>query len=205
MSEQKSKLNTFESIKAALEELELQVKLGSMEAADLFKNRRKDFKEFAEEVKQKTAEWATENGEKVEKVKITAQEIIDILEADYDISYHEYESRQKVNDSLNNFEMAYNAFVSQLEEQFKEKDLDWKKKAEESFSKFRVSLAVEKMRSGAEKDKEQFKEWSENLKNDLGKLKDELEANTKNARAQLDKFGEDLSKAFTEFKKSFKE
>jgi uncharacterized UPF0160 family protein len=198
------KIKSLESVQAALESLQLKLHLGKMELNDEFEHKKKDFREFLKEVEQKSIEFAQEENIDLNEIHISLKEVAEILDADFNFSYHEQENKPKrFTEALEKLDDKMDDFFSKTTEKLNPKKEELKKKWDEASSKFKFELTLQKLQEDFKEGSEDFDKWKGELKEDIDKLKVDFEEKKKVAGEKFEQFGDEMSKAFSHFKKAF--
>jgi hypothetical protein len=198
------KIKSLESVQAALENLQLKLHLGKMELNDEFIQKKKDFREFLREVEQKSKEFAQEENIDLNDIHISLKEVAEILDADFNFSYHEQEDKpKKFTEALEKLDDKMDEFFSKTDLKLNPKKEELKKKWDEATAKFKFDLTLQKLQEDFKEGSEDFDKWKGELKEDIDKLKVDFAEKKKAAGEKFDKFGDEMSKAFSHFKKAF--
>lgn len=202
--EEKSKKSIIEELKSELEELEAQLKKSGDEFKDNYKEKKNKIaaliKEYASEIE--------ETGEvKIHDLKESSEELLNLLEADYDISYTEYENEShKISKAIDKFELKAKEIFESLTSEAKQAKVAVEEELNKNLEKFKTELDIQSAHIKGTKDRaaSEYKEWKEKRLNDIEGLKKELEQRKEETEDKLEKFSEEISTSYSHLKKAFK-
>ena len=202
--EEQEKKSLINEIKVELEDLEKHLKKSSDEFKTTYQEKKK---KFAALIKDYVNELEESGGEKVQDAKESSMELIDLLEADYDISYTEYEDEpHKLAKAIDTFEEkakevfdTVSASTSKAKENF---DKEFAKNKE----KFNTELDIQKAHFQGTKDRtmKEYEDWKEKRLEDIEQLKGKLDQQKEEAGEKFGKFSEEMTESLSHLKKAFK-
>ena len=197
------KKSIVDEIKSELEEMEEKLKKSG-----------EDFRQHYLEKKHKVAalirkfahnlEAAGE--EKLHDLKTSSEELLDLLEADYDLSYSEFESEShKISKALDSFETNMKDALENLGEGTKKAKGKVEEDIQSALSIFRTERDIQKahFKGTADRAMAQYDSWKKSRLEDIQSLKAELEVKKSEAGEKLEAFSEELSVSFDHLKKAF--
>lgn len=202
--ESKNSKSFINEIKEELEELEEQLKKGSSEFKDNYKLKKQKIagiiKKYAQEIE--------EIGEgKIHELKDSYKELLDLLEADYDFSYTEYENEShKISSALEKFEEKAKEIFQDLTSEALQTKAKLEKDLNRNLSKFKTELDIQKAHFKGTKDRATsgFEDWKEKRLKDIDELKTDLEHKKEAAEEKIESFSDEVSDSFDHLKKAFK-
>ncbi len=199
-----NKKNIFGDLKAELDELEEKVKKSGGEFREQYKIKKQKIaaliKKYAHEIEQ-TGE------EKVDELKESSQELLDLLEADYDLSYTEFETEShKISKALDDYEARAKVFFAHLSKEAKRTTGKIEEEMKENLDKFRTEMDIQKahFKGTADRMKSEYEEWKVNRLKDIASLKKQLDQRKDQAEDKLEAFSGELSESFDHLKKALK-
>lgn len=197
---EKSKKSLTDEIKAELDDLEEQLKQSSAEVKGSYQEKKK---KIASLLKKYAHQLEETGSERIGDVKKGSLELIDLLEADYDISYTDYEDEPgKISKAIDSLEEKINKIGSEAEKLKGHIEEDVHHKLE----KFKTELDIQKAHFKGTKDRAmvEYEEWKNSRLNDVGELKEKIEHGKEIAGEKMDSFSEELSKSYGHLKQAFK-
>lgn len=202
--EEQEKKSLIDEIKTELEDLEKHLKKSSDEFKVTYKEKKK---KFAGLIKNYVQDLEESGGEKVHEAKESSKELIDLLEADYDISYTEYEDEpHKLSKAIDAFEHKAKEVIENLSAGTSKAKDSLEKEFAQNKEKFKTELDIQTAHFKSTKDRtmKEYEEWKEKRLKDIDQLKAKLDEQKEDAEEKLEKFGDELSESFTHLKKAFK-
>lgn len=202
--EKKSKKSIIEELKQELEDLEGQLKKSGKEFKDHYSEKRN---KIAGLIKKYAAELEETGEEKFHELKESSDELLDLLEADYDISYTDYENEShKISKAIDKFEIKAKAIFENLTEETREAKAKIEDELNKNLDKFKTELDIQKAHFKGTKDRavSEFDEWKEKRLKDIDVLKKDLEVKKEETEDKLEKFSEEISSSYSHLKKAFK-
>jgi len=185
----------LERVKRNLETLEVQLNLGSKEARDTFEKKRDELNQNIEKVREHAKEMGKEGSVHLEKLENEGKSLIDLLNADYDFSYKEFDSAEAHTKNMK----------ENLEDLYKDAGKELKKEAKERYShlleKMEMEFSVQK--AYADKKGEDLEKWRDNLKKEVSEVKEKIDKNKDVAEERFEHFTAELKEAFEHIKKAF--
>jgi len=199
-----NKKNIIGEIKAELDEMEEKLKKSSGEFKEHYKAKKQKIatliKKYAKEIEQ-TGE------EKVSELKESSQELLDLLEADYDLSYTEFENQShKISKALDKYEARTKEFFSHLSNEAKKTSGKLEGELKQNLDKFRTEMDIQKahFRGTADRMKTEYESWKNTRLKDIESLKKQLEQQKDVAGEKLEAFSGEVSESFSHLKSAFK-
>jgi hypothetical protein len=201
--ENPEKMSAFDKMKAELEELEVQLKLGSMDMKTHFEAQKAKLRTAMAEAETWMDGLDDKGADAVREAREELHELAAILDADFDFSYSEHDRpEQKVSDALNRLEEKMAALYQQADDKAEELDA----KLKEGLERFRHTIDFQQayFRKKAEKAEEGVDEWKKELLSEVEETKQKLEKGWEEAEEKIDNFKTEISSAFDHIKKAFK-
>lgn len=194
----------IDEIKKELEDLEAQLKKSGAEFQENYNQKKQ---KIAAKLKEYAAEIEGFGGGKVSGFKDSSMELLDLLEADYDLSYTDYESKShKISSALDDFEEKVKEIFENLTSDTKEAKAKLEIEINKNLNKFRTELDIQKAHFKATKERggQEFEEWKEKRLKEIADLKIELEHKKAEAEDKFEKFSGEISSSVEHLKKAFK-
>jgi len=199
-----NKKNILNDLKVELDELEEKVKKSGGEYKEQYRLKKQKIaalvKKYAHEIEQ-TGE------EKIGELKESSQELLDLLEADYDLSYTEFESEShKISKALDKYEARAKVFFANLSENAKKASGKIEAEMKENLDKFRMETDIQKahFKGTADRMKSEYETWKANRLEDIESLKSKLDQRKDQAEDKMEAFSDELAESFDHLKKAFK-
>ena len=196
--EEKDRISLIEEIKAELEELEKQLKQSGEDVKSTYQERKK---KIAGILKQYTQQLEASGSERLKEVKEDSKELIDLLEANYDISYTDYaEESGRISTAVDSLKEKIKKMGEEAEKLKGQISGD----VTETLEKFKTELDIQKAHFKATKERtlKEYEEWKRNRLEEVTKLKEKLEKEMANSK--LEAFTDELSKSYDHLKQAFK-
>jgi len=202
--ENANKKNIISDLKAELDELEEKVK----KSGDDFKQHYRLKKQKIAALIKKYAQEIEQTGEeKIDELKESSQELLDLLEADYDLSYTEFETEShKISKALDKYEARAKVFFGHLSKEAKKTTGKIEVDMKENLDKFRTEMDIQKahFKGTAERMKSEYESWKAGRLKDIESLKKQLDQRKDQAEDKLEAFSGELSESFDHLKKALK-
>lgn len=202
--EEKSKKTIIDELKSELEDMEGKLK----KSGDEFKSYYADKKKKIAELIRKYAHELEESGEeKIHELKENTSDLLDLLEADYDLSYTDYENEShKIGKAIDKFESSAKNVIAKLKSKSAEAKNEIEQDLEKNLEKFKNELDIQKAhwKGTKERASNEFESWKKSRLEDIEKLKKELEVKKGEAGEKFGQFSEEISESFDHLKKAFK-
>ncbi|MCG8308555.1 MAG: hypothetical protein MI975_14275 [Cytophagales bacterium] len=202
--EEKNKKSIIEEIKSELEELEGQLKQSGEDFKVYYKKKKKN---IAGLIKKYTNEIEESGEEKIHELRESSRELLDLLEADYDLSYTEYENEShKISGAIDKYERKAKEVFNNLSSDVKETKAKLEEELDKNLNRFKTELDIQKAHFKGTKDRavSEFEEWKEKRLKDIDDFKKDLEQKKERAEEKIDKFSEEISESYSLLKKAFK-
>lgn len=202
--EKKEKKHIVEEMKDELNEMEVLLKKNSDEFINYSKEKKN---KFAVLIKKYVHELEENGEEKIHALKKSTSDLLDLLEADYDLSYTDYENEtHKISRAIDNFESHAKAIISEISTKGKNAKIEIEDDLHKNLEKFRGELDIQKAHWKGTKDRAmaEFEDWKKSRLSDIEKLKTELDQKKAETEDRFDSFSEELSVSFDHLKKAFK-
>ncbi len=202
--ERKIKKSIIDDIKKELADLEEQLKKGGEEFKENY--HQKKLKIIAQ-IRKYATEIEGIGEEKISGLKESSRELLDLLEADYDFSYTEYESNtRKISNAIDDFEKKVKEIFENLASDTRGATAKLEVEINKNLDKFKTELDIQKAHFKGTKERavSEFEEWKEKRLQDIETLKTELEQKKEEAEDKFEKFSEEISSSFDHLKKAFK-
>ncbi len=196
--EEKDSKSLIEEIKAELEELEEQLKQSGDDVKSTYQQKKK---KIAEILKQYTKQLEETGGERLKEVKEDSKELIDLLEADFNISYTDYaEESGKISNAVE----ALKEKIKKVGEEAEKLKGQISEDISDTLEKFKTELDIQKahFRATRERTLKEYEEWKKNRLKEVSILKEKLEKEMANSK--LEGFTDELSKSYEHLKQAFK-
>lgn len=197
--ENKKLKSLLEKMKGDLDNLEVQLNLGVMDAKKSFKKKRKEFGKTVKELENLGKEAADEGSERAKKMEAEANSLLELLEADFDFSYTEFNEAPK---RLDAFKEKLEGVFDEMGEGTEKAKGKFEKEYQEVLQRFELELAIQKRR--VEDNGEKFDSWRNDILKETQELKGKIGENINVAEDKLDLFGKEMKLAVDHFKKAFK-
>lgn len=202
--EEKDKKSIIDEIRMELDDLEVQLKKSG-----------KEFKETYAEKKTKIAGLIKNYASKIEGVgeekmhdlKNSTDELLDLLEADYNISYTDYEANShKISSAIDRFESKTKEMLDNLNSEAKQAGQKLNEELSKNLDKFRMELDIQMAHFKGTKDRaaNEFETWKEKRLNDIEKLKTDLEGKKEETEDKLEKFSDEIATSYSHLRQAFK-
>jgi hypothetical protein len=199
-----NKKSIIEEAKIELEELEELLKKGGEEFKEAYKQKKHKIVGI---IKKYIKELEESGEDKMLHVMESTDELLNLLEADYDLSYTEYEDEShKIAKAIDTFEKKASEIFVNLSSDVKHT----KSKIEEELSlnleKFKTEMDIQKAHFKGTKERamSEFESWKKNRLIEIEKLKQDLETKKKTSEGKIEKFNEEISVSFDHLKNAFK-
>ncbi len=202
--ETNKKKSIIQDIKAELEELEGHLKKSGDEFKENYKEKKK---KIAALIKNYAAELEESGEEKLHDLKESSEELLDLLEADYDLSYTEFEDEShKISKAIDKYELKAKEIFENLTKEAKEAKVKVKDELNKNLDKFKTEMDIHKahFKGTRERAVSEFETWKAKRLKDIEQLKKDLEHKKEESQEKLEKFGEELSNSYDHLKKAFK-
>jgi CII-binding regulator of phage lambda lysogenization HflD len=200
-----NELKRIEKIKAELEELELQLNLGMKDAKDQFFDQKKKVIELLEESETFLKQMEEQGDSNFSKLKHQASDLLEILEADYDISYTEFEDKPaKLSSTLEDMRHQLDKYTHKLDEQGHKMKEKLEVKFANTLGKLEARIAVQRKRLAhkQEKSHEEFDQWKDTLLSDVKSLRHKIETRAEKSGKKYEGFSEEITEAYDHLKKA---
>ncbi len=202
--EEKEKKSLLSEVKSELDDLENQLKISGEEFKKTYREKKT---RLATILKNYVEELEHSGSEKIKELKESSEELIELLEADYDISYSEYDSESnKISSALHAFEIKAKTLYDGVSSETS-KTLDKvQKDLKESLAKFNTEMDIQAAHFKATKDRatDEFEAWKGKRLKDIESLKEKLSVYKDSAEEKVEGFGEEMQESFKHIKKAFK-
>jgi len=198
--EEKDKKSLLDEIKSELDDLEEQLKQSGEEVKGSYQQKKKKIANLLKEYAHQLEEAGSE---RLGDVKKGSLELIDLLEADYDISYTDYDDESgKISKAIDSLEEKIKIIGSGAEKLKGHIEDDVHQKLE----KFKTELDIQKAHFKGTKERAlgEYEEWKNNRLKDVEELKEKLEQGKELAGEKMGGFSEELSKSYDHLKQAFK-
>jgi len=205
--EDRSQKSILDKMKQELDDLELQLKLGSKELKDAYKLRKKKFTELIRDVHEYSMAVKKSGSEKLEEFRKNSKYLLDTLESDFDISYTDYEDKpHDLKKALNDFEKSLKNYFKELGDEAKVSQLKIEKDVKTGIEKFKSDLNVQRahLKQLNEKSQSDWEEWKEKKLREVNDLKRKIDSKLGESKEKMGKFNEEVSEAFQHLKSAFK-
>ncbi len=199
-----NKKNILNDLKAELDELEEKVKKSGGEFKEHYRVKKQ---KIAALVKKYAHEMEQTGEEKIGEWKESSQELLDLLEADYDLSYTEFETEShKISKALDDYEARAKVFFAHLSKEAKKNTGKIEAEMKENLEKFRTEMDIQKahFKGTAERMKSEYESWKANRLKDIESLKKQVDQRKDEAEDKLEAFSGELSESFDHLKKALK-
>ncbi len=202
--ESKDKKSIINEMKQELDDMEVMLKKSGGELKDAYQEKKK---KFASLLKAYAKQLETSGNEKIHELRDSSMELIDMLEADYNLSYTEFdEHSHKVTRAIEKLEKKAREVLSEVEEN----STKAKARIEGDFKKnmelFKTELDIQKahFKSTKERASQGFDEWKKARLVEIESMKKQLDQKKEVAEEKFEKFNEELSESFSHLKSAFK-
>ena len=202
--EEKNKKSIIEEITNELEDLEAQLKKGGEEVKSTFKEKKT---KIAALIRQYASEIEGIGQEKMHDLRDRTEDLLNLLEADYDFSYTDYEDNSnKISKAIDRFEAKAKEMYESLGNEAQSAKKKIKEELNDKLGKFRTELDIQKAHFKATKDRtaSEFEDWKEHRLKDIEELKITLEKKKSETGEKLEKFSEELSTSYHHLRQAFK-
>jgi len=202
--EKTNKKGIIDEIRSELNEIEDKLQKGGEEFKENYREKKEKIalliRKYAQEIEQ-TGE------EKVHKIKESSQELLDLLERDYNLSYTEYENEShKISRALDAYEIQIKDFFTNLSMEAKKKTGKIEEEMKLNIGKIRTEMDIQNahFKGTADRMKVEYEAWKTNRLKEIDALKKELELKKDIAEDKLEEFSAELTESFDHLKKAFK-
>jgi ElaB/YqjD/DUF883 family membrane-anchored ribosome-binding protein len=198
--EEKDKKSLINEIKAELDDLEQQLKQSGDEVKTTYQKKKK---KIADLLKSYTSQLEEAGSDRLSEIKEDSLELISLLEADYDISYTDYDTESgKISNAIDSLEKKIKTLGSEAGKVKGQLEDDLKR----TLGKFKTELDIQKAHFKGTKERamNEYEDWKINRLKEMGELKEKLEQGKEVAEEKLDSFTAELSKSYDHFKQAFK-
>ena len=199
-----NKKSIISEIKSELDDLENHLKKGSEEFKEFYKQKKQ---KLANLIKTYASEIEESGEDKIHELKNSSEELLNLLEADYDLSYTEYEGEShKISKAIDKFELKAKEIFNNMKTDARQAQLKLKEELNINLNKFKTELDIQKAHLKGTKDRatSEFDEWKEKRLKDIEGLKTDLEQKKEETGDKFDKFSDEISSSFDHLKKAFK-
>ena len=199
-----NKKSIISEIKSELDDLENHLKKGSEEFKEFYKQKKQ---KLANLIKTYASEIEESGEDKIHELKNSSEELLNLLEADYDLSYTEYEGEShKISKAIDKFELKAKEIFNNMKTDARQAQLKLKEELNLNLNKFKTELDIQKAHLKGTKDRatSEFDEWKEKRLKDIEGLKTDLEQKKEETGDKFDKFSDEISSSFDHLKKAFK-
>ncbi len=201
---EKSRKSIIEELKSELDEMESKLN----KSGDEFKNYYADKKKKVAELIKKYAHELEEAGEeKMHELKENTEDVLNLLEADYDLSYTDYENEShKISRALDKFEATAKAVIEKLKSKSAEAKKEFEEDLGKNLEKFKNEIDIQQAHWKGTKDRamNEYEAWKKSRLADIEKLKKELDEKKNEAGEKFENFSEEIGESFDHLKKAFK-
>lgn len=197
---EKDKKSLIDEIKVELDDLEEQLKQSGEKVKGSYQQKKKKIASLLKEYAHRLEETGSE---RIGEVKRGSLELIDLLEADYNISYTDYDEESgKISRSIDSLEEKIKKIGTEADKLKGHIDDDIHHKLE----KFKTELDIQKAHFKGTKERAltEYEEWKNNRLKDVEELKEKLEQGKELAGERMTGFTEELSKSYGHLKQAFK-
>ncbi len=202
--EKTNKKSIIDEMRAELNDIEAKLQKGGEE----FKANYREKKEKIAMLVRKYAQEIEQTGEeKVHKIKESSQELLDLLERDYNLSYTEYENESyKISHALDAYEVQIKDFFTNLSIEAKKRTGKIEEEMKLNIGKVRTEMDIQNahFKGTADRMKAEYEAWKTNRLIEIDALKKELELKKDLAEDKLEEFSAELTESFDHLKKAFK-
>lgn len=198
--EEKDKKSLINEIKAELDDLEQQLKQSGDEAKTTYQKKKK---RIADLLKSYTSQLEEAGSDRLSEIKEDSLELINLLEADYDISYTDYDTESgKISNAIDSLERKIQTLGSEAKKVKGQLEDDLKRK----LGKFKTELDIQKAHFKGTKERalNEYEDWKTNRLKEMEELKEKLEQGKEVAEEKLESFTAEFSKSYDHFKQAFK-
>lgn len=202
--ESQNKKSIVDEIKSELADLEKQLEKSSEGIKEYYKERKKH---LAELMKKYASEIEESGEEKIHELKESSDELLDLLEADYDFSYTDFEDNShKISKAIDKYELILKKKVKEMSDDTVQAKNRLELEINKNLDKFRTELDIQKAHFKGTKERAvtEFDEWKESRLKDVDRLKNELEQTKQETEVKLEKFSEEITASFDHLKNAFK-
>jgi len=202
--ETKNKKSIIEELKSELTDLEKQLEKTSDGMKENYKKRKKH---IASLIKKYAREIEETGEEKIHELKESSDELLDLLEADYDLSYTDFENNShKISKAIDKYELILKGKIKELSTETTQVKNRLEVEINKNLDKFRTELDIQKAHFKGTKERavSEFEEWKENRLKDVDNLKKELDQKKQETEVKFEKFSEEITVSYDHLKKAFK-
>ena len=202
--ESHNKKSILSEIKSELDDLENFLKKGSDEFKEFYKQKKQ---KLADLIKTYASEIEESGEDKIHDLKESSKELLDLLEADYDLSYTEYEGEtHKISNAIDKFELKVKEIFNNMKSDTRQAQTKLKEELNLNLNKFKTELDIQKAHLKGTKDRAttEFDDWKEKRLKDIDELKTDLEHKKEAAEEKIESFSDEVSNSFDHLKKAFK-
>ncbi|GEM_PF-2165097 len=203
--EEQSKESLLKKIKQELDDLEVQLNLGSKELKEAYENRKTRFSEMVKRIQDYLDESEKTGKEKIEELKKSSKELLDTLENDYDFSYTDYsEKSNDIKNALLNFEKSVKEYYDKSGLEAKKNQFEQELK--QGIEKFKTELSVHQtqLKQLQENSNTEWEEWKKARLEDVEEMKQKLDQKLGGSKEKIDQFNKEISEAYQHLKSAFK-
>lgn len=198
------KLSFFDRIKGELEYVEMKLSLGAKELEAEFDQQKTRFRSLLEDAKVQIQDLEKIGEDKIKEATAQFDSLIDLLDADPTLSYSEFEdSPKKVSDAIHQVDENFHLLLESAEsEEAREKLKEHFNKAKDEFI---ITLQLQQKALEHKRDDSlaDFEKWKEELKQEVGSLRQKAEAVKDEASEKIDAFRQELGQAVEHLKAAF--
>lgn len=194
----------LQEIRHELEELEGQLKKSGAEFKAVYAEKKK---RMAAILRDYLHELEESGSEKLHEIRQGSKELIDLLEADYDVSYTEYEEEPKrISKAIESLEEKAKKIYGEIgAEAAKAKKL-FEGTFKVDLDKFKTELDLQAAHFKGTKERavSEFETWKSQRLAEVAELRKKLDEKKEETEDKLDKFKDELEVSFDHLKKAFK-
>lgn len=202
--ESNEKQNVLSELKHELEDLEQQLKKSGNEFRDLYVAKKK---KMAELLRNYMEELEASGSGKLQEIKKGSKELVDLLEADYDLSYTEYENEpHKISNAIDSLEKKAGEIYAEINAEATRVKKLLEGRFQVDLEKFKTELDIQAahFKSTKERAGGEFESWKEQRLAEVAELRKKLDEKKGETEEKFDKFRDELETSFDHLKKAFK-
>jgi hypothetical protein len=202
--EEKERNHIIEDLKGELEDLEDRLKKSGADMKQAYEEKKK---KMAEILRIYANDMEKSGQERFGELKGKASELIDLLEADYNVSYSEYEEEpHKISKALEDFEKKAKEVIEEIESGSMRLKEGVEKDLKQSLEKFRTELDIQKAHFKATRDRAsgEYEVWKTKRLKDIEELKARLSTQKEDAEDRMEGFRDEMFASLKHLRGAFR-
>ncbi len=197
----------FERVKKEIHIIEETLKMSTDEVKAQYAEQRTHLRSWLEEARGQLKTIEKRGEAAMQQIEEEAAFIVDLLDADTELSYTEYEQTpHKLTDALEKFEHHVQNVIRSADHLTDEAREQLQAEYQEKLHQFKTQIAMKKafFESNAAQGEAAFSQWKTDMGKEVDRLKEKVDSSRHTAEARVEHFAEEMKSALSHFKKAFK-